>query len=225
MSDSPKIISPWGKGSMRALREISKANTPQQVSKTSEISNEISNEPTITLDLLDDNLSQPTNNTPTSETANHTAKETTNKIALNTSHEISKKPTNELLSKISNETTSETSNNTSIKPTNDPSNKPSNNTSFKPSSKTTKEISNKIINKTASELSSEPSQELLKKRYVLLDSTHTSAEQKIYSVMYRETISKGINGRRFPVAELMELTGINSNTTVSCRKLSDSTNA
>ena len=36
----------------------------------------------------------------------------------------------------------------------------------------------------------------------------------MYSVMYRETISKGINGRRFSVAELMELTGINSNTTI-----------
>ena len=206
MSDSPKIISPWGKGSMRALREISKANILQEVTKTSEISNEISDQTTKTPDLLDDKFTQPTHSEPTSEVANKITKETT----LNISHKISKERDNDTSNKPSNDTINKTSNKISKETASELSNKPSSNTSYEPSPKTI----NKTTNKTASELSGEPSHELLKKRYVLLDSTHTSAEQKIYSVMYRETISKGINGRRFPVAELMELTGINSNTTV-----------
>jgi hypothetical protein len=50
--------------------------------------------------------------------------------------------------------------------------------------------------------------------YVSLDSTHTASEQRIYSVMYRETITKKVSDRHFRVAELMEATGIKSDKTV-----------
>lgn len=47
-----------------------------------------------------------------------------------------------------------------------------------------------------------------------LDATHTSAERSVYSIMYRETISKGSNERHFGPAELMKKTGIRSRNTV-----------
>jgi len=59
-----------------------------------------------------------------------------------------------------------------------------------------------------------------------LDATHTASEQRIYSVMYRETISKGIRERHYGPSELCKKTGIRSDKTVRmavrglCRKLS-----
>jgi hypothetical protein len=53
-----------------------------------------------------------------------------------------------------------------------------------------------------------------RRKYVPLDATHTQAEKAVYSVMYRECVTKGVNPRRFTTAELMKLTGINSNTTI-----------
>ena len=59
-----------------------------------------------------------------------------------------------------------------------------------------------------------------------LDATHTASEQRIYSVMYRETISKGIRERHYGPSELCKKTGIRSDKTVRiavrglCQKLS-----
>src|SRR5882724_9664815 len=47
-----------------------------------------------------------------------------------------------------------------------------------------------------------------------LDATHTGAEQRVYSVMYRETISKGVSERHFSVRELLKKTGILAENTV-----------
>ena len=47
-----------------------------------------------------------------------------------------------------------------------------------------------------------------------LDATHTAAERSVYSIMYRETISKGASERHFGPAELMRKTGIRSRNTV-----------
>ena len=47
-----------------------------------------------------------------------------------------------------------------------------------------------------------------------LDATHTGSERSIYSIMYRETISKGISERHFGPAELMKKSGIRSRNTV-----------
>src|SRR5579871_4158812 len=47
-----------------------------------------------------------------------------------------------------------------------------------------------------------------------LDATHTGAEQRVYSVMYRETISKGASERHFSVRELLRKTGILAENTV-----------
>lgn len=47
-----------------------------------------------------------------------------------------------------------------------------------------------------------------------LDATHTSSETRIYSVMYRETISKGTNSQYFGTKRLMTLTGIRGDHTV-----------
>jgi hypothetical protein len=52
------------------------------------------------------------------------------------------------------------------------------------------------------------------KPFVSLDSTHTGSEQRVYSVMYRETIAKKIAERHFGTAELMRATGIRSDKTV-----------
>ena len=59
-----------------------------------------------------------------------------------------------------------------------------------------------------------------------LDASHTATEQKLYSVLYRLTITHGENPRRFTNIELQGLTGISSNKTVLrglrglCAKLS-----
>jgi hypothetical protein len=47
-----------------------------------------------------------------------------------------------------------------------------------------------------------------------LDATHTAAEQRVYSVMYRETISRGVRERHFGPKELCERTGIRSDRTI-----------
>ncbi|MEO6392659.1 MAG: hypothetical protein ABIP75_12495 [Pyrinomonadaceae bacterium] len=47
-----------------------------------------------------------------------------------------------------------------------------------------------------------------------IDATHRASEQQIYSVMYRETISKGTAERFFGASELMRKTGIRSDKTV-----------
>ena len=47
-----------------------------------------------------------------------------------------------------------------------------------------------------------------------LDATHTASEQRIYSVMYRETLSKGQRDRHFGFKELCVKTGIRSDRTI-----------
>lgn len=47
-----------------------------------------------------------------------------------------------------------------------------------------------------------------------LDATHTASEKSVYSIMYRETISKNVRERHFGPAELMKKTGIRSRNTV-----------
>jgi len=47
-----------------------------------------------------------------------------------------------------------------------------------------------------------------------LDATHTASEQRVYSVMYRETISRGVKERHFGPKELCERTGIRSDKTI-----------
>ena len=47
-----------------------------------------------------------------------------------------------------------------------------------------------------------------------LDATHTASEQRIYSVMYRETLSKGQKERHFGFRELYAKTGIRSDRTI-----------
>ncbi len=47
-----------------------------------------------------------------------------------------------------------------------------------------------------------------------LDATHSASESRIYSVMYRETISKGIRERHFGPSELCKKTGIRSDKTI-----------
>ena len=47
-----------------------------------------------------------------------------------------------------------------------------------------------------------------------LDATHTGSEQRVYSVMYRETISKGVRERHFGPTELIRKTGIRSDRTI-----------
>lgn len=50
--------------------------------------------------------------------------------------------------------------------------------------------------------------------FTYLDATHTASEKAVYSVMYRETISKGTDERNFGPAELLHKTGIRSRNTV-----------
>lgn len=50
--------------------------------------------------------------------------------------------------------------------------------------------------------------------FIPLDATHTASEKSVYSIMYRETVSKGVAARRFGPAELMAKTGIRSRNTV-----------
>ena len=47
-----------------------------------------------------------------------------------------------------------------------------------------------------------------------LDATHTASEKIIYSIMYRETISRQVRERHFGPAELMKKSGIRSRNTV-----------
>ena len=47
-----------------------------------------------------------------------------------------------------------------------------------------------------------------------LDATHSGSEARVYSVMYRETISKGERERHFGPAELSKKTGIRSDKTI-----------
>jgi hypothetical protein len=53
-----------------------------------------------------------------------------------------------------------------------------------------------------------------KDRQLYLDATHTASEQQIYSVMYRETVSKGQKERHFGFKELCAKTGIRSDRTI-----------
>ena len=53
-----------------------------------------------------------------------------------------------------------------------------------------------------------------RKPLAFLDATHTASEGRIYSVMYRETISKGIQERHFGPKELCQKTGIRSDRTI-----------
>jgi len=50
--------------------------------------------------------------------------------------------------------------------------------------------------------------------YISLDSTHTAMEAKIYSVIYRETVSKQKAPQHFGSLRLRKLTGIGSNKTI-----------
>ncbi len=53
-----------------------------------------------------------------------------------------------------------------------------------------------------------------KEKQPYLDATHTPSEQQIYSVMYRETLSKGQKERHFGFKELCSKTGIRSDRTI-----------
>jgi hypothetical protein len=52
------------------------------------------------------------------------------------------------------------------------------------------------------------------KEFVTLDSTHTKSEALVYSIMYRETISKGREEAYFSLRRLARMTGIGSDKTV-----------
>ncbi len=52
------------------------------------------------------------------------------------------------------------------------------------------------------------------KEFVTLDSTHTKSEALVYSLMYRETISKGREEAYFSLRRLARMTGIGSDKTV-----------
>lgn len=47
-----------------------------------------------------------------------------------------------------------------------------------------------------------------------LDATHTASEAQVYSVMYRETVSRNLRERHFGPTELMKKTGIRSDRTI-----------
>ena len=47
-----------------------------------------------------------------------------------------------------------------------------------------------------------------------LDATHTASEKSLYSVMYRETVSRGVKERHFGFKELSAKTGIRSDRTI-----------
>jgi len=68
-----------------------------------------------------------------------------------------------------------------------------------------------IDGKTGAALSAPPDRPSLPQ---YLDATHTGSEQRVYSVMYRETISKSVRERHFGPKELCERTGIRSDKTV-----------
>ncbi len=54
----------------------------------------------------------------------------------------------------------------------------------------------------------------IKQQPATLDATHTTSEAVLYSLMYRETISKGNSEGYFSVRRLMKLSGLNSPNTV-----------
>lgn len=56
--------------------------------------------------------------------------------------------------------------------------------------------------------------EVRREREPLLDATHTASEKSVYSIMYRETISKGGRERHFGFKELSQKTGIRSDATI-----------
>jgi hypothetical protein len=53
-----------------------------------------------------------------------------------------------------------------------------------------------------------------RERAPYLDATHTASEKSVYSVMYRETVSKAISERHFGFKELSQKTGIRSDKTI-----------
>lgn len=53
-----------------------------------------------------------------------------------------------------------------------------------------------------------------RERAPYLDATHTASEKSVYSVMYRETVTKGVAERHFGFKELSEKTGIRSDKTI-----------
>ena len=63
-------------------------------------------------------------------------------------------------------------------------------------------------------LSETQSESETKNKQHYLDATHTASEQRIYSVMYRETLSKGQTERHFGFKELCVKTGIRSDRTI-----------
>ena len=65
-----------------------------------------------------------------------------------------------------------------------------------------------------SSLSETKSESETKDKQPYLDATHTASEQRIYSVMYRETLSKGQRERHFGFKELCVKTGIRSDRTI-----------
>ena len=67
---------------------------------------------------------------------------------------------------------------------------------------------------TPVEISGESQRESLRTPPQYLDATHTASEQRVYSVMYRETVSRGIRERHFGPKELCEKTGIRSDRTI-----------
>jgi hypothetical protein len=54
----------------------------------------------------------------------------------------------------------------------------------------------------------------LEDRLQYLDATHTASEKSLYSIMYRETVSKGSRERHFGFKELSTKTGIRSDRTI-----------
>ena len=61
---------------------------------------------------------------------------------------------------------------------------------------------------------SETPRELSRTSPQYLDATHTASEQRVYSVMYRETVSRGVRERHFGPKELCDKTGIRSDRTI-----------
>lgn len=67
---------------------------------------------------------------------------------------------------------------------------------------------------TPVESHNEPLREVTRTSPQYLDATHTSSEQRVYSVMYRETVSRGVKERHFGPKELCEKTGVRSDRTI-----------
>jgi hypothetical protein len=57
-------------------------------------------------------------------------------------------------------------------------------------------------------------QSLPRERTAYLDATHTASEKSVYSVMYRETVTRGVADRHFGFKELSQKTGIRSDKTM-----------